>query len=132
MKLLTLIPISFLFVYQIHSQSSSYENALIAASYGYLHSKKSHGANNHAHAQEHAYKAMKSYRKVEKLAEDCGCPKVNEMAYQAKISAKEVLNQDTYERSRFYAKRTRQIGAKILVQITKCSANNSNGYTRIM
>lgn len=109
-----------LFVSHIYGQSNLYDDTLIAASYGYSHSKNAQGANNREHTQEYAYKAMLAYKQVEKLTRKCQCPEINEMAYQAKNNAYQALRQDTYERSRFYAKRVRELGSQLLVRISEC------------
>ncbi|UZO79873.1 hypothetical protein NBT05_13055 [Aquimarina sp. ERC-38] len=111
---------------QIYAQDV-YEDALTAASYAYAHSKKAHGANNVFHTQEYADKAVDSYQKVEDLAANCGCDVANELAYEAKSNMESALRQDTYERSRYYAKQAKEIGSQILEEITNCRANKDNG-----
>ncbi len=113
------------FLFQISAQDL-YEDALTAASYAYAHSKKAHGANNVFHTQEYADKAIESFSKVESLAEECNCKEANETAYQAKVDMESSLQQDTYERSRFFAKRAKELGAKILEQLTYCQANEGS------
>ena len=56
MKKFPLILFLVCFIFQVNSQNL-YEDALIAASYAYAHSKKAHGANNVFHTQEYADKA---------------------------------------------------------------------------
>jgi len=107
-----------------------YDEALTAASYAYSHSKKAHGANNVYHTQEYADKAIESFQKVEGLAEKCGCKKANETAYEARVDMQSSLEQDTYERSRFFAKRAKELGSKLLEQLTSCQAT-SGAYTQV-
>lgn len=108
------------------SAQDIYEDALNAASYAYAHSKKAHAANNVFHTQEYADKAIESYQEVEDLAEECGCATANELAYEAKSNMESALTQDTYERSRYYAKQAKEMGSKILEEITNCRSNNTN------
>ncbi|WP_299251334.1 hypothetical protein [uncultured Aquimarina sp.] len=120
-------PILFLLclVSQANAQDL-YEDALTAASYAYSHSKKAHGANNVFHTQEYADKAIESFEKVESLADKCGCAEANETAYEAKTNMVSSLDQDTYERSRYYAKQAKDLGPKLLEQLTDCQANSGN------
>ncbi len=122
MKKISLILFLSCFVLQINAQDL-YEDALTAASYAYSHSKKAHGANNVYHTQEYADKAIEAFEQVEDLADQCGCEKANETAYAAKEDMVSSLQQDTYERSRFFAKRAKDLGSKLLEELTFCQAN---------
>ena len=116
--------ISFLFCFILQATAQNiYEDALTAASYAYSHSKKAHGANNVFHTQEYADKAIEAFQKVENLTDQCGCKKANETAYMAKVDMQSSLEQDTYERSRFFAKRAKELGSKLLEELTFCQAN---------
>lgn len=126
MKKIGLLIISSCFLSPIYSQNL-YEDALTAASYAYSHSKKAYGANNVFHTQEYADKAVDAFAKVENLAGDCGCKKANETAYQAKTDMESSLEQDTYERSRYFAKRAKELGSELLKELTLCQANAKNG-----
>ncbi len=129
MKRITLILFLSCSILQLNAQDV-YEDALTAASYAYSHSKKAHGANNVFHTQEYADKAIEAFQKVENLADQCGCKKANETAYQAKVDMQSSLEQDTYERSRFFAKRAKELGSTLLEQLTFCRANiDSYTYT---
>lgn len=125
MKKVSLILFILCFILQVNAQDL-YEDALTAASYAYSHSKKAHGANNVYHTQEYADKAIEAFLKVETLAEKCNCTKANETAYQARVDMESSLNQDTYERSRFFAKRAKELGSQILKELTSCRANNGS------
>ncbi len=122
MKKIAFILFLSCFISQIYGQNL-YDDALTAASYAYSHSKKAHGANNVYHTQEYADKAIEAFEKVENLANQCGCKKANETAYEAKVDMQSSLEQDTYERSRFFAKRAKELGSEILEQLTACQAN---------
>ncbi len=114
------------FVFSINAQDV-YEDALTAASYAYSHSKKAHAANNVFHTQEYADKAIVAFEKVESLSKLCGCTTANEKAYEAIDDLQSALDEDTFERSRFYVKRAKENGEQILSLITECEANNGNG-----
>ncbi len=122
MKRIALILLLSCFVPQINAQDV-YEDALTAASYAYSHSKKAHGANNVFHTQEYADKAIEAFEQVEGLADQCGCKTAHETAYKAKVDMQSSLEQDTYERSRFFAKRAKELGSKILEELTQCQAD---------
>lgn len=113
------------FVFSSNAQDV-YDDALTAASYAYAHSKKAHKSNNVFHTQEYADKAIEAFEKVEALAEQCNCKVANETAYQAKTDMESSLNQDTYERSRFFAKRAKDLGAQLLEELTLCQVNKGN------
>lgn len=119
MKKFPLILFLVCFIFQVNSQNL-YEDALIAASYAYAHSKKAHGANNVFHTQEYADKAIDAFETVEDLTDKCGCAKANKIAYEAKIEMKKSLKQDTYERSRYYAKQAKELSLKLLKQLSNC------------
>ncbi|WP_378172770.1 hypothetical protein [Aquimarina sp. SS2-1] len=124
-------PILFLFCLVLQANAQNiYEDALTAASYAYSHSKKAHGANNVFHTQEYADKAIEAFEKVENLTDECGCKEANETAYEAKTNMVSSLDQDTYERSRYYAKQAKELGPKLLKQLTDCQATNgsNNSY----
>jgi len=117
-RITTLLSLLF-FMSQANAQDI-YDDALTAASYAYSHSKKAHGANNVFHTQEYADKAVEAFEKVETLAEKCGCEDANETAYEAKTQMISALDQDTYERSRYYAKQAKELSPKLLKQLTNC------------
>ncbi|MBP2833943.1 hypothetical protein J8281_17230 [Aquimarina sp. U1-2] len=125
MKKIAIILFLSCLIHKIDAQNV-YDDALTAASYAYSHSKKAHGANNVYHTQEYADKAIEAFEKVENLAVQCNCKKANETAYQARIDMQSSLEQDTYERSRFFAKRAKELGSKLLEELTYCQANVGN------
>ncbi|WP_108805282.1 hypothetical protein [Aquimarina sp. Aq107] len=131
MKRIASILFLLCFIPQANAQNL-YEDALTAASYAYSHSKKAHGANNVFHTQEYADKAIEALEKVEALADKCGCEEANETAYEAKTNMVSSLDQDTYERSRYYAKQAKDLGPKLLEQLTDCQANNGSSESYVV
>jgi actin-related protein len=127
MKKIALTLFLLCFIFKTNSQNI-YDDALTAASYAYAHSKKAHGANNVFHTQEYADKAIEAFQKVEGFADECGCKVANETAYKARVDMESSLEQDTYERSRYFAKRAKELGSELLKQLTSCQANGNN-YT---
>ncbi|WP_025740057.1 hypothetical protein [Aquimarina pacifica] len=123
MKNIALILFSLYLIPNTFAQDNLHDDALTAASYAYSHSKKAHGANNVFHTQEYADKAVEALLKVEDLADQCGCEKANEIAYQARVDMESSLNQDTYERSRYFAKRAKDLGPQLLDELTHCQAS---------
>jgi len=100
-----------------------YDDALSYASYALAHSKNAYNSNNVYHTQEFADKAIEAFEKVENIADQCGCLEANETSYQAKEDMASSVNQDTYERSRFYAKRAKDLARRLLEELTYCQAN---------
>ena len=129
-KITPLLLVLIGFISQTNAQDVYYD-ALTAASYAYSHSKKAHGSNNVFHTQEYADKAIEAFEKVETLAEQCGCEKAIETAYKAKKQMVSALDQDTYERSRYYAKQAKELSPVLLEQLTDCQAFalNNNSQT---
>lgn len=125
MKRIAVILFLVCFISQVNAQDL-YEDALTAASYAYSHSKKAHGANNVFHTQEYADKAIEAFEKVEDLTDQCGCKDANETAYEAKTNMVSSLEQDTYERSRYYAKQAKELSPKLLEQLTDCQVNSGS------
>jgi len=122
-----LAPLFLLSIFTLQTNAQDiYDDALTAASYAYSHSKKAHGANNVFHTQEYADKAIEAFDKVETLSDQCNCKEANETAYEAKKHMESSLEQDTYERSRYYAKQAKELGSKLLEQLTNCQANSGN------
>lgn len=112
------------FIIQLNAQNV-YDDALTAASYAYAHSKKAHGANNVFHTQEYADKALEAFEKVEALSDQCGCSEANELAYEAMSNMESALYEDTYERSRYYAKQAKELSPRILEELTNCQSDAS-------
>ncbi|MEW7279238.1 hypothetical protein ABW636_11650 [Aquimarina sp. 2201CG1-2-11] len=125
MKKIVIIIVFLCSIPKINAQDV-YSDAITAASYAYSHSKKAHGANNVYHTQEYADKAIEAFEKVETLSDQCNCTEANETAYQARVDMESSLEQDTYERSRYFAKRAKELGAKVLEQLTTCQAVAGN------
>lgn len=122
MKRIALTLLLLCFISKTNAQNV-YDDALTAASYAYSHSKKAHGANNVFHTQEYADKAIEAFQKVEDLANQCDCKEATETAYQARVDMESSLEEDTYERSRFFAKRAKELGSKLLEELTFCQAS---------
>ncbi len=121
MKKIVILIVFLCSIPEINAQDL-YTDALTAASYAYSHSKKAHGANNVYHTQEYADKAIEAFQKAEDLSDECNCKDANETAYQARVDMESSLEQDTFERSRFFAKRAKELGSKLLEQLTTCQA----------
>jgi len=122
MKRITLIFLLFGLISTTNAQQL-YDDALSSASYALAHSKKAYNSNNVYHTQEFADKAIESFRKAEEIADRCGCIEAYETAYKGSEDMQSSLDQDTYERSRFFAKRAKDMAFKLLEELTYCQAN---------
>lgn len=125
MKKITLIAFALCFISKTNAQNI-YDDALSAATYAYSHSKKAHGANNVFHTQEYAEKAIESFLKVEELATQCECEEANEIAFKARTDMESSLEQDTFERSRYFAKRAKDYGTQLFDEISSCQTNKGS------
>ncbi len=123
-----IVLVLFCFIFLTSNAQDLYNDALTAASYAYSHIKKAYEMNNMTHTHEYADKAIKSFMIVEELSGKCGCSEANETAYLAKVDLESLLSQDTYEQSRFYAKRVKELGFTVLSQLTDCQSKKNFYY----
>lgn len=89
--------------------------AFSAANYSVAHSNNAYDANNIDHVQEWSAKAMETFDEVERITADCGCEEANNLAYEGYEAASKAQDQNTWERSRFYAKRASE-KAKLMME----------------
>lgn len=97
--------------------------AFSAANYSVAHANNAYDANNIDHVQEWAYKAMETFSEVESITADCGCEEANNLAYEGYEAASKAQEQNTWERSRFYAKRASE-KAKLMMEALAEFTNN--------
>ena len=100
---------------------SAYEDALSNANYAYAHTKNAYESNNRDHVIEHSDKAVEAFYKVEDLANECGCEDAYNAAIDGREYAEKTATQDTWERSRYYAKRARELGENMMAFLTDCN-----------
>ena len=120
MKLLSLTGI-LLLAATISNAQNAYEDALSHANYAYAHTKNAHESNNRHHVIEHSDKAIEAFYEVEELADKCGCEDAYNAAIDAREYAEKTATQDTWERSRFYAKRAKEHGEKMVSLLNECT-----------
>ncbi len=120
MKVLSLAGILLLATISINAQND-YEDALSHANYAYAHTKNAHESNNRDHVIEHSDKAIEAFYEVEELADKCGCENAYNAAIDGREAAEKTATQDTWERSRFYAKRARAFGEKMVSLLNECT-----------
>jgi len=120
MKIVTLTGILLLSA-TISNAQNAYEDALSHANYAYAHTKNAHESNNRDHVIEHSDKAIEAFYEVEELADKCGCEDAYNAAIDAREYAEKTATQDTWERSRFYAKRAREYGEKMISLLNECT-----------
>jgi len=104
MKNILILAIALINYININAQKDCNE-AFSAASYSLAHSKKAYESNNVYHVQEWSFKAMETFNEVESIASDCGCDEASDLAYEGYEASSKAQEQNTWERSRFYAKR---------------------------
>jgi len=97
--------------------------AFSAANYSVAHSNNAYEANNIYHTQEWTQKAMETFNEVETIAIECGCQEVSDLAYEGYEAASKAQEQNTWERSRFYAKRASQ-KARLMIEALAEFTNN--------
>ena len=104
MKSILILGISLIGLTQVNAQRDCNE-AFSAANYSVAHSNNAYDSNNIDHVQEWSAKAMETFDEVERITSDCGCEEANNLAYEGYEAASKAQEQNTWERSRFYAKR---------------------------
>jgi len=125
MKVISFSITTLLLSIAINAQNT-YEDALSNANYAYAHAKNAHESNNRDHIIEHSDKAIEAFYKVEELTDQCGCPDAYNAAMDGRENAEKTATQDTYERSRFYAKRARAHGERMVSLLNDCTPLNAS------
>ena len=120
MKKLTYILFSLAFTLNAYSQKNC-DEAFSAASYTVAHTTNSYEANNVDHTQEWAMKALETFEEVEEITSECGCETASNFAYEGIVAVEKCLDNTTYERARFYAKRSREKAKLMIDALAKCS-----------
>ena len=103
MKSILILTIALISSIYVRAQKDCNE-AFNAANYSVAHTGNAYDANNIKHTQEWAYKAMETLEEVERITADCGCEEASNLAYEGYEAASKAQEQNTWERSRFYAK----------------------------
>jgi len=115
--LLGLILTGFLGIYA----QSSCEDAFSAANYSVAHSIKAYESYNATHVQEWTAKAMETFQEVEDITSNCGCNDVSNLAYEGYEASEKSQYQNTWERSRFYAKRAKEKATLMMEALAICT-----------
>ncbi len=122
MKTLALTWILLCTTFSIYAQTENdYETAVSRANYAYSHAKNAHESNNRDHVIEHSDKAIEAFYEVEELADKCGCEDAYNAAIDGREASEKTASQDTWERSRFYAKRARAYGKEMVSLLNDCT-----------
>jgi len=99
----------------------SCDDAFSAANYSVAHTTNAYESNNNDHVQEWSYKAIETFREVEDITISCGCEDAANLAYEGYEAAEKAQEQNTWERSRFYAKRANEKAKLMMDALAECS-----------
>ena len=99
----------------------SCEKAFSAANYSVAHTTNAYDSNNNDHVQEWSFKAIETFREVEEITLDCGCEEAAGLAWEGYVAAEKAQEQNTWERSRFYAKRANQKAKLMMDALAECT-----------
>lgn len=116
----TLLIISLLLICSFANAQKTFDNVLSAAAYANKHIRQAFIVNNIEQTHQYAEKAIEALMEVERLTDLYGCYDSNSLAYDARDNMESCLDQDTWERSRFYAKRAEKIAKELLVELNNC------------
>ncbi|WP_010523437.1 hypothetical protein [Aquimarina agarivorans] len=127
MKNFSILIISLLFFVNIYSQSEC-NDAFSAANYSVAHTNNAYEATNTDHVQEWTEKAIETLSEVEQVTANCGCNDASNYAYEGIVAAEKSLEENTWERSRFYAKRAREKAKKMIDALSICANTDVSKY----
>ncbi len=118
----TLFAVFYFFLLPINSDDC--ENAYQSATYGYQHTKTSLEANNIEHLKYYAERAIKSIEEVQAATEECGCTKANNASYDLLDNLNKAIEQEKFETSRFYIKKSKELASDIIGFLDVCLEEN--------
>ena len=98
-------------------------DAFSAANYSVAHANNAYDSNNIDHVKEWSYKAMETFSEVESITSECGCDEANNLAYEGYEAASKAQDQNTWERSRFYAKRASEKAKLMMAALSEFTSN---------
>lgn len=101
--------------------SQNCDDAFSAANYCVSNTKKAYEANNSQQVREWTEKAIEAFTEVEEITGNCGCVQVSELAYQGYEACDKAQEEDSYERTRFFAKRAREKARLMMEALSKCT-----------
>ncbi len=127
MKNFPILAISLLFAVNTYSQSEC-KDAFSAANYSVAHTNNAYEANNTDHVQEWTEKAIETLNEVEQITANCGCSDASNYAYEGIVAAEKSLEEATWERSRFYAKRAREKAKLMINSLSDCTNTDVSKY----
>ena len=110
----------FLSYLSMNAQKNCNE-AFTAANYSVSHTAKAYETYNMAHAQEWAYRAIETFREVERITAKCGCEETSDLAHEGYEAASNAQDENTWERSRYYAKKANEKAKLMMDAFTECT-----------
>ena len=120
MKIILYFTLSFIGSISLYAQASC-EKAFSAANYSVAHTTNAYNSNNNDHVQEWSFKSIETFREVEEITQNCGCEDVANLAWEGYVAAEKAQEQNTWERSRFYAKRANQKAKLMMDALAECT-----------
>ncbi len=116
---------SVLFISSYANAQKTFEDVMSAATYAKKHVRQAFIVNNIEQSHQYSEKAIEALNEVERLTDLFGCLDANSLAYDARDNVESSIEQDTWERSRFYAKRAEKITTELLIELNKCDIKTS-------
>lgn len=87
----------------------------------YAHVKDAYSSNNISHLKYFAKRSQESFNLSKKSLKDCGCDKALKLANESIDFLVKAQKEKTYEDSRFFIKRSRELSKKSMSEIDLCS-----------
>lgn len=105
-----------------HVSAQNCDAAFSAANYSVAHTNKAYESYNSQQVREWTEKAIETFNEVEEITSECGCIQVSEIAYQGFEACDKAQEENTFERSRFFAKRAREKAKLMIEALSKCTS----------
>ncbi len=113
--------LSVVILLSIQTYAQKCDTAFSSANYAVSNTNKAYEGNNTEHIKEWTEKAMEAFTEVEEITANCGCSQVSELAYQGFEACDRAQVENTYERARFFAKRSREKAKLMIDALSKCT-----------
>ena len=121
--------IYFLFLLVItlntNAQDSNCEEANSYLVNAYSHVKDSYDSNNISHLKYYANRSVESFKLSKETLTNCGCEKALNLANKSVDLLVKVEDAETFEDGRFFVKRARGLSKESVIEIDKCSYDNT-------
>lgn len=112
---------NFLILLPLLNYAQKCGTAFLPANYAVSNTNKAYEGNNTAHIKEWTEKAMEAFSEVEEITSECGCITVSDLAYEGFEACDKAQVENSYERARFYAKRSREKAKLMMDALSQCT-----------